>query len=811
MVLPFQHLRIVDLSTRLSGAFAARLFGDFGAEVLLCESPEGHCLRHQPPFLNDEPGLETSVVHAYFNWNKHSVLIGDESDLPSILQDADVVVTTNANSDYLDAIRSLLPKDAVHLSVTSHGVDDPLSHVPGNNLTMSARVGWASINGYRDEPPLSMPRDQSGVVGGLTGYIAAAAALRRRAYGDTPELVDVSELEAFALTVHPWGVAAVYNGVGRTRSPGGGRKRGDPAPLWDLADGRMNFGLADFHNWKEAMEVMNLPDQGSREDLQSDFGRHSRDMRDVVWRMTETLPKLKRWAVFHALAKLRCVIGVVQNPADLLTNEHLTARDYFIKTEINEQSVTAAGAPAKLSPVPWQVHQPAPKFGSKKFKAREHRTKQTLQEINDRDLAEGPLAGVRVLSFGQAWSGTFGTELLALLGADVVQIAALDRPDSFRRISNVVPSAVVDDSKTQHPRNTQGHYNSVNLHKREITLNLGTDRGKELLWKLLPNFDMVVDNFRPNVLPNWGVTLESLHKVRPGAIWASISGYGEYGPYARYPANGATTEPMAGLSSIHGYEGDVGGMNTGGLFPDPISGYSLVATILAALSHRDATGEPQRIDLSMLEAVTTVIGDAVLEYDATSTLPRPRGNRHLLYAPHSMYRAQDDQWVALAVESDDAWIAVCKYIGDPRLVADRFATRESRKKHEEELDQYIGEWCIQRSAESIERDLGSLGACAARIVPLYEIYSKPDDHFREAKFVQLINHPEAGKTWLPGRPWRYSAAASSPIRHAPCVGEHSFEVFSQELGMDRAEYERLVEEGISGNLDEVAALHTQPS
>lgn len=809
MVLPFQDLRVVDLSDRMSGAFAARLFGDFGADVLLCESPEGHCLRHQPPFLDDEPSAETSVVHAYFNWNKHSVVVENGVELPLIVKDADVVVTTTVNQDRLEDIRSSMRNDAVHLSVTAHGIQDPWSQVPGNNLTMSARVGWASINGYRDEPPLSMPRDQSGVVGGLAGYIAAAAALRRRTYGDSPELVDVSELEAFALTVHPWGVAAVYNGVGSTRSPGGGRKRGDPAPLWDLADGRMNFGLADFHNWKEAMDVMNLPEQGAREDLQSDFGRHSKDMRDVVWGMTETLPKLRRWDVFHALAKLRCVIGVVQDPADLLKNEHYRARSYFINTEIDGRSVIASGAPAKLSPIPWQVHRPAPNLGSSKFKPRTKRAGTSQRDLTIHDLAEGPLAGIRVLSFGQAWSGTFATELLAYLGADVVQIAALDRPDSFRRISNVVPSGVVDASRTQHPRNTQGHYNSVNLHKREITLNLSTERGKQILWQLIPNFDMVVDNFRPNVLPNWGVTLKTLDEVRPGAIWASISGYGEYGPYARYPANGATTEPMAGLSSIHGYEGDSGGMNTGGLFPDPISGYALVATILAALNHRDATGEPQRIDLSMMEAVSTVIGDAVLEYDATSKLPKPRGNRHLLHAPHNMYRDVDGEWVALAVETDDAWEALCKFVDDPRLSNERFSTREQRKLHEDELDEYLSEWCCQRLAPDIESELGTRGICAARVVPLYEIYSKPDEHFRNAKFIQLIDHPEAGKTWLPGRPWRYSAAKSSPIRHAPCVGEHSFEVFSQECGMDRPEYERLVAEGITGNLDEVAALTKQ--
>ena len=160
-----------------------------------------------------------------------------EIEVREAIAGADVIVTTSdaPAPERAETLASLSP-DAVHLSITPHGLADPLTGVPGNNLTMSARVGWASINGVVGEPPLQMPRDQSGVVGGVAGFITACAALRRRHAGDT-ELVDVSELEAFALTVHPWGVAAVYQGAGtnqnpqrsgareappRERSPGGG-------------------------------------------------------------------------------------------------------------------------------------------------------------------------------------------------------------------------------------------------------------------------------------------------------------------------------------------------------------------------------------------------------------------------------------------------------------------------------------------------------------------------------------------------------------------------------------------------------------
>ncbi|MYA17900.1 MAG: hypothetical protein F4Z28_14650, partial [Gammaproteobacteria bacterium] len=182
-------------------ALAARLFGDIGAGVLLVEPSEGHPLRHEPPFVDDTPGLDTSVIHAYFNWNKHSARADSPSELAEALGGADVVVTTTvAPTPELADILSSLPPDTVHLSITPHGLEDALTDVPGNNLTMGARVGWASINRFAEEAPLQLPRDSSGVVGGVTGFIAAAAALRRRHAVDSAERVDVSELEAFALT-----------------------------------------------------------------------------------------------------------------------------------------------------------------------------------------------------------------------------------------------------------------------------------------------------------------------------------------------------------------------------------------------------------------------------------------------------------------------------------------------------------------------------------------------------------------------------------------------------------------------------------
>ena len=803
----------MDLSDRLSGAFAARLFGDFGADVILAEPPEGHPLRSEPPFLDHRPSVERSVAHAYANWNKRSIVVDGSDTLDDLIAAADVVITTHdklAATPLADSLQGLPPK-AVHLSITPHGLESPLTGRAGNNLTASARVGWAFINGYRDEAPLRMPLDQAGIVGGVTGFIAAAAALRRRGARQAAERVDVSEVEAFALTVHPWGVAAVYEDRGATVGPVGGRRRGQSGPLWDLADGRMAFAVGDFRNWTQAMEAMNLAEFGRREELIPDIGRHSRDLRGVRRAMTEALPALERWPVFHALAKLRCVIGVMQDIDDLVDNAQLAARDFIVQTRIEDTSVRAAGAPAKLHPDPWRLRRPAPCLDAHRDEIETALAERTSVRVNvEANVSQdpggaqpdaGPLGGVRVLSFSQAWSGAFASEVLALLGADVVQVASLDRPDVFRRVYNRVPSGVVNPDRAQHPLNTQGLYNSVNLHKREVTIDLKNPRGMEILWRLLPRFDILVDNFRPSVMPSWGITLEKLQRLRPGMIWASISAYGENGPYREYPGNGTTTEPMAGFSSLHGYEGD-SGKNSGGLYPDPIAGYFLAATIMAALRQRDQSGEAQRIDLSMVEAVAVVCGQAILEYDATNALPRPQGNRHARIAPHNSYRTRGGEWLALAAETDAAWDALTAHIADPRLEDPRFSTMASRKENEAELDALIGAWCQDQDAADAERVLGALGIAAARVVPLYELYSRPDPHLHASGFISSIDHPETGKTWLPGRPWRFSSGPSMPISPAPCVGQHSRELLAEELGIDDSEYEALVAAGITGPLDD---------
>ena len=798
MAKAFDGVRVVDLSDRLSGAWAARLFGDFGADVVLAEPPEGHALRGEPPFLDGEPGVERSLLHAYANWNKRSSAVRDVDEVRTLAAGADVLVTTAAPPwpDTVEAAVDALPHDAIHLSITAHGLEGPLARVPGNNLTACARVGWSAINRLVDEPPLQLPVHQAGYIAGVAGHAGATAALLRRLRTGAGERVDVSEFEALALTNVPWAILGIFIGGDRlAHGPGGGRRRGDPSPLWDTANGPINFGFGDWARWSDAMEFLGLDELAHDPLYEPVLGRNTRDPWPVRRALARAAAPRDKWELFHGLSRLRCLAGVVQDASELARSEQLHARGFVVEAPLNGKRVRASGATAQLSETPWQLERPAPALDEHGDELRSGIVPRTAASRSAQGGAVGPpLAGLRVLAFTQAWAGTFGTELLARLGADVVQIESRSRPDVWRGAGAPVPPAVRRDDIEQSRLNTNGMYNSVNMNKRAITLDMTHPRGKEIFWALVPRFDVVADNFSPHVMPNWGVTLGSLRAVKPDIVFASVSGYGTRGPFAEYPANGFTTEPMSGLSSIHGYDGDRAA-NTGGLIPDPISGYYFAAAILAALHHRARTGVGQRVDAAMIEAVAVQVGDAIMEFDTNGAVRRPSGNRHPRCAPHGVYRAGDGEWVAVGVETDAVWDAVSRRLGVDDA---RFRLEAGRKANEAEVDALVAEWCLARDAGEAAAEFSRLGAAAARVESFQEIYADPCPQFLERGFMVPVTHPETGTHHLPAAPWVLREASTPPVTCSPCFGEHSAELLEQELGIGPEEYEELVRLEITG-------------
>ena len=671
------------------------------------------------------------------------------------------------------------------------------------------------VNRLADEPPLQLPVRQSGYIAGIAGHVGSAAALLKRHRTGIGERVDVSELEALALTNVPWAILGIFVGGERLEyGPGGPRRRGEPAPLWETADGAMNFGFGDWRQWAEAMRFLGLDELAEDPTYAPLLGRNTQDPKPIRAALARAAAARDKWELFHGLAKLRCLSGVVQDAAELVASEQLDARGFITRTSVAGRTLATAGAPMQLSDTPWRLRCPAPRLnehgadlkaalpaepGSATAPAGQrsaaHSNPSDAAPLSSGTDATAPLAGVRILAFTQAWAGTFGTQLLALLGADVVQIESPRRPDVWRGAGAPVPPAVRRDDIEQSRLNTNGMYNSVNLDKRAITLDMTQPEGRDIFWRLVPRFDVVADNFSPHVMPNWGITLASLRAVRPDIILASVSGFGTVGPFAEYPANGHTIEPMSGFASIHGYEGDAAA-NTGGLIPDPISGYYFAAAILAALHDRDHGGTGQRIDGAMMEAVAVQVGDALLEFEANGHTRRPSGNRHPRFAPHGAYPTHEGGWLLLAVETDAAWTALAQRFGISNA---RFATAAGRKAHEAELDALMERHCAPRDAEAEAEALGALGISAAAANGFQALYAKPCRQFLERGFMAPVTHPESGTHFMPRAPWLLATSQRPTPRPAPCFGEHSREVLREELGIGDEEYAKLVRLGVTSS------------
>lgn len=412
----------------------------------------------------------------------------------------------------------------------------------------------------------------------------------------------------------------------------------------------------------------------------------------------------------------------------------------------------------------------------------------------------GPLNGYRGIVLTQAWAGSYATQLLGMLGADIIQVEFHGRPDSWRgAYDRPIPGAVAGtphSTSEQHPWNVHPNYNSVNLNKRCITLDLTHPDGIDILKRLVPMADFMAENFAPRVLGNLGIDYESLREIKPDIILCSLSAFGNNGPWRDVPGIGGTIEPISGMSSLLGYE-DGPPLNSGQMYPDAAAGLNGFAGIVTALMHRELTGEGQYVDLSMQESSLAFIGDALLEERMTGNVRGRLGNRHMTFAPHGIFATADDSWLALAAETEEQWRTLCDVGGHGEWLSDtRFADNASRKLNEDTLDARICEWVSGENRDDLADRLTNAGVIAAPVLDAHEVAT--DEALRERGFIVEIEHPEAGMHPQSGIPVQFSGTPANVSRPAPLQGQHTREVLSRLLDIQEDEYTDLLERRVTG-------------
>lgn len=400
---------------------------------------------------------------------------------------------------------------------------------------------------------------------------------------------------------------------------------------------------------------------------------------------------------------------------------------------------------------------------------------------------DGPLGGVRVTEFTSAWAGPYATCLLALLGAEVIKV------ESKRRLDHSRFTAFTTGTTFSGPDQSPV-FDILNLNKLSVCLNLAEPKAVDIARRLTAKSDVVVENMRPGVIDRLGLGYEAIRSIKPDIVYLSSSACGQTGPHARHVGYAPNFAGAAGLCFVTGYEDWPPSVLSGAF--DLRSATTAAFAVLAALLYRQRTGEGQYIDMSSQEAIAMLNTDALMDYLMNGRVRVRRGNRDDRMVPHNCYRcAGEDEWISIAVATDEEWQALCRVMGKPELVADaRFCTAELRRANEEELDRVIAGWTAGRDACELMHLLQAAGVAAAPSLSNKALFQDP--HLRERGVFVQIDHPVLGKDWVIAPPWRLSRTPATIRRHAPLLGEHTYQVFEQLLGMTRAEIEALEKEGV---------------
>ncbi|MBI2863100.1 MAG: CoA transferase [Chloroflexi bacterium] len=411
-----------------------------------------------------------------------------------------------------------------------------------------------------------------------------------------------------------------------------------------------------------------------------------------------------------------------------------------------------------------------------------------------------PLEHIRILDLTQAWSGPFATQILADYGAEVVKVEARQRPDPWRGTSSSLYGGDIypADGPGARPYNRVFNANSVNRNKSGITLDLSRERGRDLFCRLVPFFDVVTENFTPRVMHQLGLGFAALSAIRPDLVMLSMPAFGGTGPYANFPGIGNTIEPMAGNSSLLGYEGGPP-LNSGVMYSDAVAGVTGAAAVLTALRSRERAGRGQHIDLSQQEAMMAMLGPAIVAHSLTGEAPARQGNQDPQMVPHRNYRCRgDDQWVAIAVRNDQDWTRLSEAIGRPELAIDpRFAATDRRRENRTVVDLIIEGWTRERPAEGVEQVLMVAGVPVGKVRTMAEVHGCPQLDAR--RFIVAVDHPDAGRRRTAGIPVRLSRSPGAIRRPAPGLGQHSADILRRLLHLSDEEIAELIAEGITGD------------
>lgn len=362
-------------------------------------------------------------------------------------------------------------------------------------------------------------------------------------------------------------------------------------------------------------------------------------------------------------------------------------------------------------------------------------------------IRTGPLVGYRVLELGSTAAGPFCTRLLADFGAEVVKIEAAEG-DPIRKLGQIV------DGKSLYAA-------SICRNKTIASLDLRNAKAQALIKDMIPQFDAVVENFRPGTLENWGLGYDELKRLRPDLIMTRISGYGQSGPYRDRPGYGVIGEAMSGLRSLIG-DPDRPPSRVAMPLTDYITGlYAALGTVMALLA-REKSGGGQVVDTALVDSAFSFMESSVPDYQKTGAITMRAGARLPNSAPNSLYSTRDGQFIHIAALADPVYRRLAGAMKMPDLASDpRFAEQNARSENVDQIDEIVSEWTKSHDLEELEQILEAASVPASRIFTMADIFRDP--HFRARDMLLDVPDDDLGTVTLAGVVPKLSATPGSVV------------------------------------------------
>lgn len=781
---PLADLRVVEISDRIAGSYCGKLLVDAGAQVCKFEPPQGDWLRRYSATcapVPDGPGGPCSPLYRYLNAGKRSMTLApDESTrMSAALAGADVVVVTagreRAGALGIDPRRLLAesPRSIV-VTISDFGWDGPFADRAASEFTLQA---WSGSPGFRGDPagpPIAIGGDLGEYMGGVYAAFGALAVRRRVENGGPGEHLDLSMLEAItAMQSSEWLHSALL------RVPPVRRTLEVPS-IEPAKDGYVGISMVTGQQWLDFCAMVGCPQLEEIEQLRFQIGRWQ--YRDLI------REQIRPWLAERTVEEIvelgqlfRLPIAALGNGSTIRDTEYARQRGAFIRNPAGFHQPRAPWLMSRCAPVPPGETVPA---GANDDELWEPRT------FDGEPLQRGlPLSGVRIIDLTAFWAGPAATHLLAAFGADVVKVESIQRPDGIRYSGGMRTD--VDDWWEY-----GWVFHAMNTNKRSVTLDLSSDAGRALFTRLVSDADVVIENFSPRVMDQFGLTADVLLRANPGLVVARMPAFGLDGPWRDRVGFAPTMEQIAGLAWVTGVPEAPPVAPRGAC--DPLAGVHAAFAVLAALSFAERTGTGQLVELPMLETVLNATAIQAIESEVFGETLGRRGNRGHCDVIQNLYRcAGEDDWIAVTVRDDRQWRALVELMGRPGWCDDGLATVAGRRERADDIDRRLADWFAGQPRDPAVERLAAAGIPAAPVVSPSLVTDNPQ--LRARGFFEALHHASTGTNLYPSPPFAALAGQEAwLLRPPPRLGEHNEEVLRDRCGLTGDDVSRLADAGVIG-------------